>query len=87
MPGKAEYSKQLAKGTAGEPISLFRMAIICVHLGKSAEAIDWLEKAFAAHDGNMWSLGVRPTLDPLRSEPRFIGLVQRLGLPLMNAAR
>jgi len=43
-------------------------------------AIEWLEKAYEAHDPNMPYLGL-PTYDPLRQDPRFQALCRRMKLP------
>ena len=44
------------------------------------EAMHWLEKAFQERSGWMLHLKVDPRLDPLRSDPRFQGLLRRVGL-------
>jgi adenylate cyclase len=48
-------------------------------LGNTAQALEWLEKAYEQHDGLLIFLNVDPIFDPLRSEPRFMALLQRLG--------
>jgi len=50
-------------------------------LGEKQQALDWLEKAY--EDRNWWMpwLKVEPRLDPLRSDPRFVALLRRVGLP------
>jgi len=50
-------------------------------LGQKDEAFVWLEKAYQDRDYQMTEIGVRPELDPLRSDPRFSDLVRRVGLP------
>ena len=45
------------------------------------KALYWLGKAY---DGRSWylcSLSVDPKLDSLRSDPRFQGLLRRIGFP------
>ena len=49
-------------------------------LGQKDEAFAWLNKAYEQHDMQMVSLKVNPTVDPLRSDPRFVELVRRVGL-------
>ncbi len=55
----------------------------CVHLalGEKDDALEWLEKAFEERSGWMALLKVDPAVDRLRSDPRFHGLVLRVGLP------
>jgi TolB-like protein/DNA-binding winged helix-turn-helix (wHTH) protein/Tfp pilus assembly protein PilF len=50
-------------------------------LGNKDQAFVWFEKAFAEKSNYMAYLKVFPILDPLRSDPRFKDLVQRVGLP------
>jgi adenylate cyclase len=45
------------------------------------KALKWLEKAFKARRPNMIFLGVDPTFDSLRSDPRFVSLLKRIGVP------
>jgi tetratricopeptide (TPR) repeat protein len=56
-------------------------ANIYIGLGNNDQAFVWLEKAFQERSNYLAYLKVFPILDPLRSDPRFAGLVQRVGLP------
>ena len=47
----------------------------------SDKALPWLEKAFEARRWGIIYLGVDPAFDSLRSDPRFVSLVTRIGLP------
>ena len=51
-----------------------------LYAGDKDRALEWLEKAYEAHDPNMPYLGT-PIYDPLRSEPRFQALARKLNLP------
>lgn len=62
-------------------ISPFYVAEVYVGVGDKEEALAWLQKGLDLYDGNMGQLKVAPALDPLRSDPRFAGLVRRIGLP------
>jgi TolB-like protein/Tfp pilus assembly protein PilF len=62
-------------------VSPYYFAVLCVGLGKTEEAIDWLEKAFADRSNGLVFLKVEPELDNLRSNPRFIALQRRLNFP------
>jgi len=57
------------------------IAEIYAALGQVDEAFEWLNKAYHAHDMQMVSLKVNPTLDGLRNDARFADLVRRVGLP------
>ena len=49
--------------------------------GMKEEALDWLEKAYDAHDPNMPYLSVDPIFDDLRDQPRFQAILKKMGLP------
>jgi tetratricopeptide (TPR) repeat protein len=61
-------------------ISPAPIALIYVGLGEKDQAFEWLEKAYQERSGFMAFLGVNPTVDPLRSDPRFQDLLRRIGL-------
>jgi TolB-like protein/Tfp pilus assembly protein PilF len=50
-------------------------------LGDNDSAFAWLEKACEQRDIQMVSLKVDPSLDGVRTDPRFAGIVRRVGLP------
>jgi serine/threonine protein kinase/tetratricopeptide (TPR) repeat protein len=60
----------------------YAVAWIYVGLGQKQQALDWLEKSYANREDTMIWLNSDPSLDDLRSEPRFQDLVRRVGLPL-----
>ena len=54
-------------------------ALLCLSLGNRDEAIRWLEQSVSDHAGPQIShIKVDPFLGPLRGEPRFEALVQRI---------
>jgi TolB-like protein/Tfp pilus assembly protein PilF len=44
------------------------------------QAVSWLEQAYEDHESNLPYV-TRPFWDPLRSDPRFLGLLRRMNLP------
>jgi TolB-like protein len=56
------------------------MALVYAALGKSDLALDWLEKSYQKHEESLCSLKVDPKMDPLRSDPRFNTLIEKIGL-------
>lgn len=61
-------------------VTPFGIAITYAGLGEFDEAFKWLEKAYK--DRNNWLVWLKadPRLDPLRDDPRFTSLLQRVGL-------
>lgn len=55
------------------------IAFIYTALGEKDEAFAWLDKAYDGRDFMLVLLQVDPTFDPLRSDPRFKLLLQRVG--------
>jgi TolB-like protein/DNA-binding winged helix-turn-helix (wHTH) protein/Tfp pilus assembly protein PilF len=57
------------------------IAEIYAGLGEKNEAFRWLERAYRERDAQIGYLALDPAMDPLRSDPRFPLLIQRLKLP------
>jgi TolB-like protein/DNA-binding winged helix-turn-helix (wHTH) protein/Flp pilus assembly protein TadD len=55
------------------------IAVIYIALGNTDQAMNWLEKSYDQRFNP--SVLLRPGFDPLRSDPRFEGLIRRIGLP------
>lgn len=49
-------------------------------LGDNEQALAWLERAYEEQSNMLQLIKVHPYLDPLRSDPRFVDLVHRVGL-------
>ena len=62
------------------PIGWYRLAEINTYLGDHDQAFQCLEKALNERPDWIPFLKVEPTLDPLRSDPRFIALLRQMGL-------
>jgi TolB-like protein/DNA-binding SARP family transcriptional activator/Tfp pilus assembly protein PilF len=54
-------------------------AVIQMGLGRRGEALERLERAYEARDDWVVFLRAEPAFDPLRSEPRFMALLARVG--------
>jgi eukaryotic-like serine/threonine-protein kinase len=76
-----EVLHQLEKRSQREFIDPALMVNIYTALGDTRQALDWLDKAYEERSC-VWLpwLKVEPKFDPLRSEPRFIALLQKTGL-------
>ena len=62
--------------------TLWGLSLIYAGLNEKDQALDWLERAYASPSPSaiLTYLKVEPTLDPLRSEPRFQALLAKTGL-------
>jgi len=64
-----------------EYISPAAIATAHLGLGEHREALDWMERAHRDRRGWLAYLRVNPLFDPLRGEPRFGALVDRMEFP------
>jgi TolB-like protein/DNA-binding winged helix-turn-helix (wHTH) protein/Tfp pilus assembly protein PilF len=62
-------------------VSAWDLAQIHIALGEKTRALDFLEKAVDQHFGWVVILAADPAFDPLRAEPRFQALQQRVRIP------
>ena len=61
-------------------VSPYDVATVFAGLGDKEQTLIWLEKAYEDRSGWMaWWLKVDPRFDTLRSEPRFLDLLRRVG--------
>ncbi|HKC62811.1 MAG TPA: tetratricopeptide repeat protein, partial [Pyrinomonadaceae bacterium] len=74
-----EEMKELQKA---RHVSSYHFAIMHAALGDRDEALEWLAKSYNAREEALAWLKVDPRLDTLRTDPRFIALQRRVGLPL-----
>ncbi len=58
----------------------YALALVYHGLGNREKTLDWLEKAFEEKATLMQDLKIEPLWQALRSEPRFIALLKKMGL-------
>ena len=73
--------RRLEKLSGHRYVSSYEIAVIYLGLGKKDQAFEWLEKAYDEHASPLIFLKVDPRLDSLRSDPKFLALLQRMRLP------
>ena len=82
MAGKKDRARELLeKLNAGRQSGLivpYRVAAVHLALGENDRAIEWLRKSYEERDNWMVQLKVDPVMDPLRSDPRFQELMQKM---------
>jgi hypothetical protein len=60
-------------------VSAYSFALVYIGLGDKGEALRWLEQSYQDHAGSdIGYIKVEPLLDPLRGDPRFEALVQKI---------
>jgi len=69
--------KERSQQTYVQPILI---AVIYVGLGDKNQAFDWLQKAYEDRSAGLLYLKVDPAFDSVRSDPRFVDLLRRVGL-------
>ena len=63
-------------------LSPYPVGVIHAGLGDTDQAFAWFERAFTDRSGQMvFYLATDNRMDPLRSDPRFVSLQKRIGLP------
>jgi serine/threonine-protein kinase len=62
-------------------VAPFNLALVYLGLGDRTRALDYLEQAYAASSEFLVWLKIDKIYDPLRAEPRFIALMQKLNFP------
>jgi len=72
-----ELKEQSNKTTAGSPA--FYTAMIYSVMGNADQAFAWLEKAYILHEVEMYWLKVEPPFEPIRDDPRFQAMLDKVG--------
>lgn len=75
------FLRAMTDGRNGANLASYRLATYHAALGERDRAFDELSKAYESREFFMILLKVDPRLDPLRSDPRFIELMRKVGLP------
>ena len=57
------------------------VAAVYAGLEDKSRALDWLNKGIEEPSANMVFLNVDPFFDNLRADPRYAGLLRRMGMP------
>jgi Tfp pilus assembly protein PilF len=81
MAGAAAALPSLIAEHARGKASAHEIAILFARLGRRDEAFAWLDRAVAARETNVLGIRLNPLFAPLRDDPRFAGVLRRMGLP------
>jgi hypothetical protein len=66
--------------TRGRPVKPWAFVEGYAGVGDKDQAFLWLQKSISEHSPGLTSLKVNPTLDPIRSDPRFPPILRQMGL-------
>jgi eukaryotic-like serine/threonine-protein kinase len=64
-----------------EYVSPYEIARYYALMGDRDHAFEWLEKSYAERSGPLLSIKLDSFFEPLHSDPRYIDLLKRMGLP------
>jgi Tfp pilus assembly protein PilF len=82
-PGKAKSCIDTLAALAPQRyVAAINIALIFIALGEMDQAFAWLDKACEKHCQWLSEIRVDPAFDPLRADPRFGALLQRMNLEL-----
>ena len=91
MVGKTEEAKQLLSELKRhpklDPFSLIYLAATCSVIAEKKEAFELLESAYQERVPWLIYLGVNPLFENIRSDPRYLDLLDRMGLPQVALPR
>lgn len=77
----AEAVRALEAAVEAGSVTRFEAAQWAALMGRSGEALEWLEEAYRRRDYLLFLVGTDPALESLRSEPRFREVTEVMGLP------
>jgi len=71
--------EDLKKKSPGGSVTPFNLALVYIGVGDRSRALDSLDQAYASDSEWLGWLRNDRIFDPLRSEPRFVALLKKLG--------
>jgi TolB-like protein/Flp pilus assembly protein TadD len=76
-----EMIRKLKERAEKDKIGIYEVDLVYAGLSEKDQALEWLEKAYDAHDKGMLYSKIDPCLDPLHSDPRYQDLLRRMNFP------
>ncbi|HOB54529.1 MAG TPA: protein kinase [Acidobacteriota bacterium] len=73
---------EIVRKSKNEFISPIEIAFVLMDLKDTREALAELERGISSHDGESVSIIFHPSVDPIRSNPRFQALLRKMNLPV-----
>jgi len=83
--GKPEEARSLLESNENlakeQYVPLTRLALLAAAIGDKDRAIAYLEKDWVEGDRGLWFVYQGIGFDPVRSDPRFVRMLERMRLP------
>ena len=87
IDGQSEKAEDILAELEDDPTAAhYDLAIVNLGLGNLDTAMDLLLESYAAHDSQLIYINRGPYFDPLRNDPRFIQLIERIDWPEADQA-
>lgn len=80
VPEARRILRELVEGRSTRVVSAWGIGVLHASLGDVDQAFHWLDIAVDENASGLILLRVHPRLDPIRKDPRYWPLVQRVGL-------
>ena len=84
VSGQIEEAKRLIEDVQRDKLATEQihrgLALVYAALGENDSAFECLEQSYELHEEALLSLKVDPKVDPLRSDPRFLALLKKIGI-------
>jgi len=74
-----ELKRMSQESSGGSPA--FYIAMLYAQMGEIELAFQWLDKAYQEHEVEMYWLKVEPPFEPLRNDPRWQEMLDKVGFP------
>ena len=65
-------------------VAPYWIAMIYVGLDEKDKAFEWFEKAYQERSWFLMFIKMDPLMDSVRSDPRYLSLIRRIGIPGTN---
>jgi len=76
-----EIIQHLKSITNGIGSPAYCLGMIYAQMGQIDTAFEWLNKAYEERQGELYWLKQEPTMEPLRDDPRYLVLMDKIGFP------
>ena len=60
--------------------SAYRISTFHIALGETDEGFEWLERSYLKRESDLPSIKIDPQFDGVRTDPRYLNLLKKLGL-------